>query len=104
MSNINITYLEKIIHEMNSPLQNLGLIPNLMLDTNISMSEADKRENLQYIRNSTEKFIRLISMMSAITNLKSEKIKLSFVENDLIELINKEIKYHALSLNQDKSK
>ena len=104
MNNINITYLEKIIHEMNTPLQNLGLIPDLMLDTNINMSEADKRENLQYIRSSAEKLIQLVAMISAITNLKSENIKLSLIENDLVNLINKEIKYHALRLKQDKSK
>lgn len=104
MNNSNITYLEKLIHEMSSPIQNLSLIPDLMLDKNIRMSKVDRRENLQYIQSSAIKLVQIVRMISAITNLKSEKITLDFVETNLIDLINKEISYHTLRLKQDKNK
>jgi len=104
MSGINITYLEKIIHEMNTPLQNLGMIPDLMLDRNIVMSEIDKRESLGYIQDSAEKLVQLVRMLSSITNLQSEKIKLNIVRTDIVDLIAKEVKYHTTRIKRDQDK
>ena len=104
MSSINITYLEKIIHEMNTPLQNLGMIPDLMLDPAVAMNEEDKRESLHYIQNSAHKLIKLVSMLSSITNISSDNIKLNTEKADIVDLVNKEIDYHTQRLKRDKSK
>lgn len=104
MKSINITYLEKIVHEMNTPLHSLGMLPDIMLDENIQMTEAEQRECLGYIKTSAERLTQLAKMLSSITNVGSEKIKLKLVETNLIELINKEIKYHQAHLKRDDTK
>lgn len=104
MSNINITYLEKIIHEMNTPLQNLGMIPDLMLDSNIIMSKADQQESLNCIQTSAIKLQQLVCMLSSITNLASDQIKLKIETTDLVKLIDNEVKYHALHAKRDTAK
>lgn len=104
MSNISITYLEKIIHEMNTPLQNLDIIPDLMLDPNVNMSENDKKEGLLHLQSSAKKLIQLVKLLSSITNVSSESIQLNISKVDIIDLINKEIAYHSPNIKRDSTK
>lgn len=104
MKNINLTYLEKIIHEMNTPLHNLNMLPDLMLDDKISMSKSDKDESLRYIQDSAQKLTQLTKMLAAITNLNSEEIQLKFSAVDIINLVSKEIEYHNTYIKNDDNK
>lgn len=102
MSNINITYLEKIIHEMNTPLQNLVMIPDLMLDERIHISKLQEYENLVSLKAAAEKLAQIVRMLSSITNLDSRTIDLNLSKVDLIGLISDEIEYHKGRILQDK--
>ena len=96
MEQIKLTYLDKIVHEMNGSIQAIYLISDIMLDGKLQFSEVDLRENLQHIFEASKKLIDITSMLSSITNVKSDKVVLNKEEVDLIKLIEKEIKYHQI--------
>lgn len=96
MSNIKFTYLDKIIHEMNSPLHAIYLLSEVMLIDKNVFKEIEYKENLELIHTSAEKLKKLVDLLSSITNLKSDKINIRPEPFDLITLIKQEIKYHQM--------
>jgi two-component system sensor histidine kinase ResE len=96
MEQIKLTYLDKIVHEMNASIQAIYLLSDIMLDGKLQFSEIDLQENLQHIFEASKKLIDITSMLSSITNVKSDKVVLNKEEVDLIKLIEKEIKYHQI--------
>lgn len=94
MMDIRITYLEKLIHEMNTPLGNIYLLSDLMLNDNGRFSEKDKKSSLQHIHDSSKKISKIVSLLSTITNLKHNKVALHLEGLDLVDLIKQEVKYH----------
>ena len=87
MEQIKLTYLDKIVHEMNASIQAIYLLSDIMLDGKLQFSEVDLQENLQHIFEASKKLIDITSMLSSITNVKSDKVVLNKEEVDLIKLI-----------------
>jgi len=96
MSNIKFTYLDKIIHEMNSPIQAIALLSEVMLLGKHCQTNEDYVKNVECINDSVEKLKRIMNLLSTITNLKSDKINIQLEEVDLIALVKQEIKYHQV--------
>jgi signal transduction histidine kinase len=94
MSNIKFTYLDKIIHEMNAQIHNIASLSDLMLDDKIRFDEIQTSLNLEYINNAAAKIGKIVSSLSSITALKSDKINIQPKEVDLIDLVKQETKWH----------
>ena len=82
MSNIKFTYLDKIIHEMNAQIHNIASLSDLMLDDKIKFDEIQTRLNLEYINNAAAKLGKIVSSLSSISELKSDKIDVQPEEVD----------------------
>ena len=94
MRNLNLTYLEKIIHEMNTPIHNIHLLSEVMLYNIKQENKMDHAEHVHHIQDSVQKLMKIVDLLSSVTELKSDKLTIKKEESDLIELINKEIKYY----------
>ena len=94
MNKLNITYFEKIIHDMNAQVHNICLFSELLLQGTDKSSTKNNKEISQYLNDSGIKLSKIVGLLSSITNIKSDKINIKKEESDLIELLNKEIKYH----------
>lgn len=87
MSNLKLTYLDKLIH-------NIYLLNEIMLQHKGKLSKIDNKENLEHISSSVQKLIKIVNLLSSITNLKVNEIDLQLEELDLIDLVGQEIKYY----------
>jgi signal transduction histidine kinase len=91
-----ITYLDKIIHEINGQIHNIGLFAEIMLDSKEALSEIDNKKNLEIIYDSAKSLSKIVSLLSTITYTKSSEIKVELKEQDLIELVKQEIKRYQI--------
>ncbi len=90
---IDITYFDKIIHEMNNPINNLLLLSEIMLDAKYHGNVPEILENIEHMRESTEKLIKIVEMLKSVGPNKLGRIKLSLFKIDIVDVIKKEIKY-----------
>lgn len=100
----SFTCLEKIIHEMNTSLQNLCLLPDLMTNSDVFSKNSEKDNNLHCLQESAKNLTRYINMMSAICEFENIEIRLELEEVDLVSLIDNEIKNHSHLLEKNKLK
>lgn len=93
MSDVKFTYLDKLIHEMNNPIHTICLLSEIMLQ---AKDEKVDVKSLEYINAASNKLAQIVNLLSSITNLKSDKIKIQLEELDLIDLVKQEIKQQQL--------
>ena len=93
MNSLKITYLDKILHEMNGSINNIYLLSDFML-SKAKLDKGDDKEGLRNIYEATKKLIKMVSLLSTIANLKSYTINIQLNKCDLIELVKQEVKYH----------
>jgi two-component system sensor histidine kinase ResE len=101
MSNLQITYLDKIVHEINGHLHIINFLSEMMLDSKMTFSEEDKKINLQQINDAAGKLARIVGVLSSVSNLKTDKINLKLEEVDLVVLLEKEVKYYQIKIRAD---
>ena len=75
MNSLKITYLDKILHEMNGSINNIYFLSNFMLNK-AKLDKGDDKEGLRNIYEATKKLIKMVSLLSTIANLKSDKINI----------------------------
>ena len=63
-----IGYLDKIIHELNGQIHNIGFITDIMLDSQITLTTEETQENIQYIQTAAEKLKQLIGSLASSTD------------------------------------
>lgn len=95
MNSLKITYLDKILHEMNGSINNIYLLSDFML-SKAKLDKGDDKEGLRNIYEATKKLIKMVSLLSTIANLKSDTINIQLNKCDLIELVKQEVKYHEI--------
>lgn len=93
MNNLEITYLDKILHEINGSVTSIHLLSDLMLNK-VKPNKESGIENLRNIYESSNKLGKMVNLLSTITNLKSNKIKIQSNRCNLIEIIKQEINYY----------
>jgi two-component system sensor histidine kinase ResE len=91
-----ITYLDKLIHEINGQIHIIGLFAEIMLDSKKAFSEIDSKESLEIIYNSARSLARIVNLLSTATNFESSEINVELKEQDLIGLVNQEVKRHQI--------
>jgi len=96
MHNVQFTYLDKMIHEMNGPLHAICLLSEVMLLDKSDTGAMDNKQNLQHIYDSAEKLKKIVSLLSSITNLKSDKINVHLEELDLVHLVKQEVNHQQI--------
>jgi len=98
-----ITYLDKLLHEINGQIHNIGLFAEIMLDSKEVLSGMDNKKNLEIIYDSARSLKRIVSLLSTVTNLKSDQINVELKELELVELVKQEVKFHQVR-NKDNPK
>jgi signal transduction histidine kinase len=86
---------------MNAQIHNIASLSDLMLDDKIKFDEIQTRLNLEYINNAAAKLDKIVSSLSSITELKSNKIDIQPEEVDLIDLVKQETKCHQVRNKQN---
>lgn len=94
MNDFKLTYLDKVIHELNNSINAIYLLSDVMLNK-ANLSE-DNKENLSHIYYSCQKLIEIVRLLGTITNLKSDKINILMDRSDLIDLVKQEVKYYQI--------
>ncbi len=97
MNNLEITYLDKILHEINGSVTNIHLLSDLML-SKVKLNKKNGIENLRNIYESSNKLGKIVNLLSTITNLKSDTMKIQSNKCNLIDIIKQEIKYHQVRI------
>ncbi len=95
MNSLKVTYLDKILHEMNGSITNIYLLSDLML-SKVKLDNGDDKENLKNIYEATKKLSKMVSLLSTISNFKSDTINIQLNKYDLIELVKQEVEYHQV--------
>ena len=97
MNRLAVTYLEKMLHEMNGPITTIYLLSDLLLsNSNVKLDKRNNRENLRNIYEAAKKLSKMVNLLSTITNLQSDTINIQLNKWDLIELVKEEVKYHQV--------
>ena len=96
MNEIKLTYLEKIIHEMNGQVNTIYVLSDILSQEGSLLSKINNHENLKLICDASQKLAKMIGLLSSITNLKSNKINIQLEELDLVNLVEKEVSYYSV--------
>ncbi len=94
----NITYLDKIIHEINNPMSSILLLSEIMLDETYAGQLPEILENIKQISASAKKIVNILEVLNSTSLSHDNTITFDRVETDIIAIMTKEVNYFNKTL------